>query len=81
MTIDCAVGPGAEMGADCLVERAGDVLVIRHPDGGFRRLNVIDLRAADGSDPAQVASDGTMVEVRVEGDRYRWQDGALDDGE
>ena len=81
MTIDCAVGPGAEVGADCLVERAGDVLVIRHPDGGFRRLNVIDLRAADGSDPAQVASDGTMVEVRVEGDRYRWQDGALDDGE
>ena len=81
VTIDCAVGPGAEMGADCMVERAGDGLVIRHPDGGFRRLNVIDLRAADGSDPAQVASDGTMVEVRVAGDRYRWPKGAFDNGE
>tara|TARA_R110002072_G_scaffold81181_13_gene186120 strand:+ start:3087 stop:3392 length:306 start_codon:yes stop_codon:yes gene_type:complete len=81
VTIDCAVGPGAELGADCMVERAGEVLVIRHPDGSFRRLNVIDLRAADGSDSAQVANDGTMVEVRVAGDRYRWQDGALDDGE
>jgi hypothetical protein len=81
VTIDCAVGPGAEMGADCMVERAGDTLVIRHPDGGFRRLNVTDLRAADGSDPAEVASNGTMVEVRVAGDRYRWQDGAFDDGE
>jgi hypothetical protein len=81
VTIDCAVGPGAEMGADCMVERAGDTLVIRHPDGSFRRLNAADLGAADGSDPGQIVEDGETVEVRIAGDRYRWPTGALDDGE
>ncbi|MBU2342152.1 MAG: hypothetical protein KKE77_13020 [Alphaproteobacteria bacterium] len=79
--IDCAVGPGAELGADCMVERTGDVLVIRHPDGSFRRLNAAGLGTADGSDPGQIVEDGETVEIRVAGDRYRWPQGAFDDGE
>lgn len=80
-TIDCAVGPGAEMGADCMVERAGDALVVRHPDGSFRRLDAADLRAADGSDAGQIVEDGETVEIRIAGDRYRWPRGAFDNGE
>ena len=81
VTIECAVGPGAELGADCLVERAGDVLVIRHPDGSFRRLNAAGLGTADGSDPGQIVEAGETFEIRVAGDRYRWPQGAFDDGE
>jgi len=78
VAIDCAVGPGAEMGADCMVEREADTLVIRHPDGSFRRLNADDLSAADGSDATQIFDDGETVDIRVAGDRYRWPTGALD---
>ncbi len=78
--IDCAVGPGAELGADCMVERACEVLVIRHPDGSFRRLNAADLSAADGSDGAQIVAGGETVEVQVAGDRYRWPRGTFANG-
>lgn len=61
-----------------MVERAGEVLVIRHPDGSFRRLNAEDLRAADGSDAGQILVAGETVEISVAGDRYRWRAGALD---
>lgn len=81
VTIDCAVGPGAEMGADCMVERIGNTLVIRHPDGSFRRLDADDLTAADGSDAGQIVEDGETVEIRIAGDRYRWPEGAFADGE
>lgn len=81
VAIDCAVGPGAEMGADCKVEREAEVLVIRHSDGSFRRLRAEDLSAADGSDAARIVNDGETVEVRVGGDRYRWRAGALDNGQ
>ncbi len=79
--IDCAVGPGAEMGADCMVERAGEVLVIRHPDGSFRRLRAADLAAADGSDGGQIIEEGEAIEVRIAGDRYRWPRGTFADGQ
>ncbi len=78
--IDCAVGPGVETGADCMVERAGELLVIRHPDGSFRRLNAGDLSAADGSEAPQTFEDGETVEIRVAGDRYRWPKGTFDNG-
>ena len=79
MRIECAVGPGAEMGADCMVERAGEVLVIRHPDGSFRRLRTADLGTADGSDGGEIVEDGETIEVRVAGDRYRWPHEAFAD--
>ena len=78
--IECAIGPGAEFGPDCLVERAEidgvEVLTVRHADGGFRRFEQLadgaGLAVYDGADAAeQDLVDGTL-EVRVGGDRYRF---------
>jgi hypothetical protein len=73
---DCAIGADAAWARDCLIERAGDLLTIRHPDGGFRRFRVLadgrGLEAADGAETArlQIVETG-LVEIRIGGDRYR----------
>jgi hypothetical protein len=77
--VACALGKGAEFAMNCAVERsrAGDeqVLVVRHPDGGFRRLSVRQdgsgLAATDGADSAKVAVNGPFLEVAIGDDRYR----------
>lgn len=61
---------------DCAAERDGDLLTLRHPDGGFRRLRILSdgrgLEAADGSEPARVTIiDGQRIEVTVGTDAYR----------
>jgi hypothetical protein len=76
----CAIGPGSEFRADCRAERVvvdgEEQLVVRHPDGSFRRF-VVDtdgggVTVADGADAAtQELADGTL-EVAVAGDRYRF---------
>ncbi|MBH1991732.1 MAG: hypothetical protein I8H86_02465 [Sphingomonadaceae bacterium] len=73
---DCAIGAGAEWAHDCPVERAGKMLTIRHPDGGFRRFRVLDdgrgLETADGAEQAKLQIvDTGRIEMRVGGDRYR----------
>lgn len=73
---DCAVGADAEWTHDCPVERAGKMLTIRHPDGGFRRFRVLDdgrgLETADGAEQAKLQIvDAGRIEIRVGGDRYR----------
>lgn len=78
--MDCAVAPGSELASDCLVELDGDTLVIRHPDGSFRRL-VRDgdgFASADGAAEPIVVDAGDGVEFTVDGARYRWQKGQLD---
>lgn len=78
--IECAIGPGAEFGADCLVERGEAdgvaVLTVRHPDGGFRRFAQMPdgrgLSAFDGADPVEQELAGALLEVSVAGDRYRF---------
>ena len=59
---------------DCTVERAGDLLVVRKADGGFRRLRVIggSIAAADGAERAEAVRlpDGS-TEVSIGGDRFR----------
>lgn len=73
---DCAIGADAAWARDCLIERAGEILTIRHPDGGFRRFRVLadgrGLEAADGAEMArlQIVEAG-LVEIRIGGDRYR----------
>ncbi len=73
---DCAIGADAAWARDCLIERAGEILTIRHPDGGFRRFRVLadgrGLEAADGAETArlQIVEAG-LVEIRIGGDRYR----------
>lgn len=87
-----ADGPGGAQGAgtgdlvecrvagrwarDCGAERDGNLLTLRHPDGGFRRLRILSdgrgLEAADGSEAARIKIvDGQRIEVTVGADAYR----------
>ena len=77
--IECRF-PGAEQfERSCTFEREGAdgaVLVIRKPDGGFRRLRVVTdgrgVVAADGAEPARVtvlADD--RIEVAIGSDQFR----------
>jgi hypothetical protein len=78
--IDCAIGPGAQFGPDCLVERVvrgGDMLiVVRQPGGGFRRFVQLDdgrgVETADGADAATSRYHDGMLEVAVAQERYRF---------
>ena len=72
--IECAVA-GAAFAPACASEREPHALILRHPDGGFRRLDVATdrtLTAADGSDVAvgRTLPDGRL-EIAIGGDRYR----------
>lgn len=76
--VDCALGPGTTFAKDCAIERSKDgetyKMILRHPDGGFRRLEVgadNTIVAADGADAAQIVLNGTVAEVTVGEDRYR----------
>ena len=62
------------------MEANGEALVIRHPDGSFRRLirDGDSLSSADGAGEPMMASEGETVEFTVDGDRYRWRAGQLD---
>lgn len=71
-TVSC--GPvGETLLPVCTLEREGDTLVLHHPDGGFRRLqlqgNVIT--AADGAELAAVTRAAQATEVTIGGMRYR----------
>ena len=78
--IDCRIGNSTEFQRFCTLEigdgDAGRTLVVRKPDGGFRRFLVTDdgrgVVAADGAEPAQVtiiADD--RIEVAIGGDAFR----------
>lgn len=78
--VACALGDEVEFTEQCDVERVqnGDrrELVVRHPDGGFRRFEIVTdgrgLVAADGAEPAVVTplTDG-RIQLSVGSDRYR----------
>jgi hypothetical protein len=86
-TIDCAVESAAAFTRDCTVERSEQngrrFLVVRHPDGGFRRFEVIDggnsLAAADGAEALAIARSGDRLDVSIDGDRYRFPSSVLND--
>ena len=76
--VECALGPGTTFAKDCAIERSKDGetyrMILRHPDGGFRRLEVDannTIVSADGADAAQIVLKGTVAEVTVGEDRYR----------
>ncbi|WP_408591486.1 hypothetical protein [Novosphingobium sp.] len=76
-TIDCALGESHPFLGECRVEVAGRVLVVHHPDGGFRRFQRVDdgrgVIVADGAEPAKVRwISGGILEVAVGQDRYRF---------
>ncbi len=77
--IECAIDGDSDFARECFTERlsgeGGVTMIIRHPDGGFRRFNVLTdghgLEAADGFDKAQISivEDGKIL-VSVGPDRY-----------
>ena len=83
--IDCAIGGAAQFAHDCSLERSrrDGTLVVRHPDGGFRRFKVVDeghsLTAADGAEALAFAKNGDRVDVSIDGDRYRFPGSLLSD--
>ena len=76
--IECALDGAAQFTASCRVERqivpGASILVIRHPDGGFRRFEIEGdiVRTADGLDAAAVTVLRDATEVAVGTDRYRF---------
>jgi len=85
--VDCALAGAAQFSHDCSVERSaqnGDpVLVVHHPNGGFRRFTVLDggrsVGAADGAQALAVAANGQWVDVAADNDRYRFPAKMLSD--
>lgn len=76
--IECALGPGVSFARDCAIERSRDGgvyrMIVRHPDGGFRRFEVgadNTIAASDGAEAVQVTLNGEVAEATVGEDRYR----------
>lgn len=77
--IDCSLNGAVGFGRDCTMERVTkegqSQLVVRHPDGAFRRFDLgvpgRGIVTADGAEQAEVIERGGHVEVRVGSDRYR----------
>jgi hypothetical protein len=75
--IPCALEGAAGFSPTCTVERqivpGGTILVIRHPDGGFRRFEIEGdlVRTADGVNQAVVTVLPDATQVAVGTDRYR----------
>jgi hypothetical protein len=74
--VECALRESEAFVRECALELEGDLLTVRHPDGGFRRLRITDdgrgVAAADGAFPATVeVVAGNRIEVGLDGDRYR----------
>ncbi len=71
----CRTGGARAWARECRLERDGDMVTIRHPDGGFRRFRVLTdgrgLAEADGAEPVKLSIVGKqMIEVVVGDDRY-----------
>lgn len=77
--IECRFAGADQFERSCSFEREGEggaILVIRKPDGGFRRLRIVTdgrgVVAADGAEPAHVTVlDGNQIEVEIGGDHFR----------
>lgn len=78
--VECALAGSAAFERTCTTEQIaaseGKILVIRHPDGGFRRFDILTdgrgLAPADGFDETKITllNDG-MIEVSSGDDKYR----------
>lgn len=78
--IECAVNGALGFERVCVVERTagsdGLILIVRHPSGGFRRLQVTKdgrgIIPADGAESAAVRIlDDSHIEVAIGSDRYK----------
>jgi hypothetical protein len=78
--VACAIGD-SELAADCLIERAGSSVVVRHSDGSFRRFEIDTdgkIGSADGADDVEGKreADGS-VDFRIGDAHYRFAPGQL----
>ena len=86
--IECALSGDPGFARECLVEQSqvdGEtILVVRHPDGGFRRFAVTGdgrgVATADGAQRAEVSLHDGGIEVAVGTDRYRFPATIADHG-
>ena len=78
--VECALAGSATFKRICTAERTaaanGDILFIRHADGGFRRFRILTdgrgLAPADGFDETKISlMENGMIEVSSGDDRYR----------
>ena len=78
--IECRLANSPQFDRFCTIEfgesEQGRTLVVRRPDGGFRRLIVTrdgrGVAAADGAETAQVTLiDDERIEVAIGGDTFR----------
>jgi hypothetical protein len=78
--VECALAGAANFERTCTTERIagaeGQILVIRHADGGFRRFKILTdgrgLAPADGFDETKIALiENGMIEVSSGDDKYR----------
>jgi hypothetical protein len=74
--IQCAIGADAVWAENCLVERQGGLLTLRHADGGFRRFRIVSdgrgVLSADGAEDASIRIIGrNRIELIVGDDHYR----------
>lgn len=77
--IECAINGDTNFTKGCETERLagedGVTLIIRHPDGGFRRFHILTdgrgLAAADGSEQAKISIvENDKILVSVGSDKY-----------
>lgn len=76
--ISCALAGAKDFSEACAVDRVQSggklTLVVRHPDGAFRRFAVVTdgrgLIVADGAEQAITAIQGDKLAVSVANDRY-----------
>jgi hypothetical protein len=78
--VECALAGSSAFERSCTTEQiagsGGKLLVIRHPDGGFRRFDILTdgrgLAPADGFDETKITlMEGGMIEVSSGDDKYR----------
>lgn len=78
--VECALAGSSDFQRNCMADRIsgadGQMLVLRHSDGGFRRFKVLTdgrgLAPADGFDETHIKIlDNGMIEVSSGDDKYR----------
>ena len=79
--VRCALQGASDFASECRLVEIGEggetYFVMRHPDGGFRKLAPADTPAGlvefDGSQEAESVREGSTVTLTIGTDRYRWE--------
>jgi hypothetical protein len=85
--IECALHGAGTFTRECTVQRGRqdghEVLIVRHPDGGFRRFEMLEdkrgLAPADGAEAAESEWREGGIGLAIGADRYRFPAAMLGD--